>query len=58
MIAGLLLLGVASLVFGFANQIVLLDAARFTQGVAGALIWSGALTWLITDRARRRAAAR
>ena len=27
---------------------VLLDAARFSQGVAGALIWSGALTWLIT----------
>ena len=26
----------------------LLDAARFSQGVAGALIWSGALTWLIT----------
>ena len=26
----------------------LLDAARFIQGIAGALIWSGALTWLIT----------
>jgi MFS family permease len=47
-IAGLLLLGVASLVFGFAEEIVLLDSARFVQGIAGALIWSGALTWLIT----------
>jgi MFS family permease len=47
-ICGLLLLGVASLVFGFVDQIYLLDAARFTQGIAGALIWAGALTWLIT----------
>src|SRR3954454_9518595 len=47
-IQGLLLLGVASLVFGFADQIFVLDAARFIQGIAGALIWSGALTWLIT----------
>jgi MFS family permease len=47
-IHGLLLLGCASLVFGFADQIALLDSARFVQGIAGALIWSGALTWLIT----------
>ncbi len=48
-IGGLLMLGVSSLVFGFAREIVLLDAARFAQGIAGALIWSGALTWLITS---------
>lgn len=47
-IVGLLLLGSSSVVFGFAAEIYLLDAARFVQGVAGALIWSGALTWLIT----------
>lgn len=47
-ISGLLLLGVASVVFGFAHDFLLLDAARFTQGGAGALIWSGALTWLIS----------
>jgi MFS family permease len=46
-IGGLLLLGVSSVVFGFAGDILLLDAARFAQGVAGALIWSGALTWLV-----------
>jgi MFS family permease len=45
---GLALLGFSSVVFGFGHQIAMLDAARFTQGVAGALIWSGALTWLIT----------
>src|SRR5262245_47628187 len=43
-IVGLTLLGVSSLAFGFAEQIVLLDLARFCQGVAGALVWSGALT--------------
>src|SRR5260221_6852733 len=47
-IGGLLLLGASSLVFGLAREIALLDAARFAQGVSGALIWSGALTWLIT----------
>lgn len=46
-IAGLLLLGVASVAFGFAEQFALLDAARLVQGGAGALIWSGSLTWLI-----------
>jgi MFS family permease len=48
-ICGLLLLGVSSLVFGLVEEINLLDAARFTQGIAGALIWAGALTWLITS---------
>ena len=46
-IAGLITLGFASLVFGFGEEILLLDAARFVQGVAGALIWSGAMSWLI-----------
>jgi len=48
-IMGLLLLGCSSVVFGFANEILLLDGARFVQGIAGALIWSGALTWLISS---------
>jgi MFS family permease len=47
-IGGLVLLGFSSLVFGFAHHVGLLDTARFSQGVAGAFIWSGALTWLIT----------
>src|ERR1044072_507255 len=46
-LVGLALLGVSSVVFGFGQNIVLLDLARFSQGIAGALIWSGALTWLI-----------
>jgi MFS family permease len=48
-ICGLLLLGVASLAFGQVDEINLLDGTRFIQGVAGALIWSGAMTWLITS---------
>jgi MFS family permease len=47
-IGGLLLLGASSVVFGFGATIAVLDAARFVQGISGALIWSGALTWLIT----------
>jgi MFS family permease len=53
-IGGLLLLGVSSLVFGLVRDIVLLDLARFAQGVSGALIWSGALTWLITSTSPER----
>jgi MFS family permease len=53
-IVGLLVLGFSSVVFGFGEEILLLDAARFVQGVAGALIWAGALTWLITSAPEER----
>ena len=56
-ISGLLILGCSSVVFGFAEQIVLLDVSRFIQGIAGALIWSGALTWLITTAPEERRGA-
>jgi MFS family permease len=54
LLCGLALLGFASLVFGFGNQVVLLDAARFVQGVGGALAWAGALTWLILATPEKR----
>jgi MFS family permease len=44
---GLGLLVVSSLAFAFGNDIVLLDVARFIQGVGGAASWAGALGWLI-----------
>jgi MFS family permease len=47
LVTGLCVLGVASVAFGFGQHIVLLDLARFAQGIAGALAWAGALTWLI-----------
>src|ERR1700761_6146786 len=48
-ILGLCTLGLVSLLFGFLKSAWPLDAARFVQGIAGALIWSGALTWLINS---------
>lgn len=49
MLAGLFLLGTASLAFGLASNIVLLDLARFAQGVGSALTWAGAITWLMVS---------
>jgi predicted MFS family arabinose efflux permease len=46
-LAALFGMAVSSLVFGFAQDIVLLDAARLVQGFAGAFTWAGAMTWLI-----------
>ncbi len=44
---GLGLLIVASLTFGFAHTVVLLDAARFVQGVGGAFTWTAGMAWLV-----------
>jgi MFS family permease len=43
---GLGLFSGASLVFGFAENIVLLDAARFAQGLGSAASWTAGLAWL------------
>lgn len=48
-IVGLALIGGASVVFGLVNEFYALVAARLVQGAAGALIWSGALTWVVTS---------
>lgn len=56
-IGGLLLLGCSSVAFGFAREYLLLDAARLVQGASGALIWSGALTWLIATAPPERRGA-
>ena len=44
--AGLAMLAVTSIVFGLASSIVVLDIARFAQGVGGALSWTGGMGWL------------
>ncbi len=46
-VAGALLLAVASVTFGVADSAAVLILARFLQGVASALQWAGAMTWLI-----------
>jgi MFS family permease len=48
LLLGLTLLGVTSLVFAFAETIVLLDAARFVQGVGGACMWAAGMVWLVS----------
>jgi MFS family permease len=55
---GLAAMSVASLVFGYAHSMALLDTARFVQGVAGACTWAGGLAWLAAAAsADRRGAA-
>src|SRR5919106_4376351 len=45
-LVGLGLLGGSSLVFAWADEVAILDAARFTQGIGGACAWTGGLAWL------------
>lgn len=55
---GLVGLSVMSVAFSWGSQVAVLDLARFAQGLCGAVIWSGAVTWLIevVDEDRRGAA--
>jgi MFS family permease len=56
--AGLTMMGGASLAFGLLNNIALLDAARFVQGLGGACTWAGSMVWviLVTQTERRGSA--
>jgi MFS family permease len=53
-VLGLTLMTVSGLVFAVSNNVVVLDAARFVQGVGGACSWAGALGWLIGAAPRER----
>jgi MFS family permease len=47
LLLGLSMLAVTSLVFAFADGIVLLDGARFVQGIGGAFMWAAGMAWLV-----------
>jgi MFS family permease len=51
---GLGLMGGSSLAFAFGGNVVVLDVARFVQGVGGACMWTGGLAWLIAVSPRER----
>jgi MFS family permease len=48
LLLGLSMLGVTSLAFAFADTVLLLDAARFVQGVGGACMWAAGMAWLVS----------
>src|SRR3954449_9466004 len=53
-VLGLTTLIASSVAFAFAPNIVVLDLARFVQGLSGAASWAGAIGWLIGAAPRER----
>lgn len=53
-LAGLLVLAVASVAFALAGGVVTLGLSRFAQGLASAITWGGALTWIAVAAPRGR----
>jgi MFS family permease len=54
LLVGLGLLGSSSLAFAFGDSVVVLDTARFAQGIGGACAWTGGLAWLMAASPRDR----
>jgi MFS family permease len=53
---GLFTVAASSIVFGFAQNVVLLDAARFMQGLGGGALWAGGMSWLMAVAPHERRA--
>jgi MFS family permease len=53
-IGGLLVMAGTTAAFGFAGSVVLLDGARFAQGLASACAWTAGFAWLLRDTPAQR----
>ena len=53
-VLGLSIMAASSVAFAFGESIVVLDVARFIQGIGGAMTWAGALGWLIGEAPSER----
>lgn len=51
---GLVGMGIFSVAFGFAGSLGPMTAARFGQGASGALMWAGAMGWVISTGSPER----
>ncbi len=51
---GLALMTIASIGFAFGTSVLVLDIARFVQGVGGAASWAGAMGWLAAAAPREQ----
>jgi predicted MFS family arabinose efflux permease len=54
--AGTVTMIAASVLFGLARDVVVLDVARLIQGLGGGMVWAGGLTWIAACAAPERRA--
>jgi predicted MFS family arabinose efflux permease len=53
-LVGLSLMAVSGLAFALGTSIIVLDVARFMQGVGGACSWAGGMAWVAGEAPRER----